>query len=282
MKPNVAGLESVSVVIPTYNRAGLVQRAINSVLAAMSDGDELLVVDDGSTDDTLARLSSFGTSIRVIAQSNRGQAAARNVGLLAAKHDLVAFLDSDDEWTPDKLDLQRALVLFLTLAAEDANVDDRAFDTRRAGERGIANIAGLFAEDSAQQLLFRSELGFALGRYLAYQNVVVLDLGADADDSAFVQVTQRRLGDVRNIARDLFRSQLGIASFDFELHANFKPARGAKVVETLNTRPEMVHVILTGRNAHPSLVAIADTVTEMREVKHAYQKGILAQRGIEY
>jgi len=56
----------------------------------------------------------------------------------------------------------------------------------------------------------------------------------------------------------------------------------AKVAETLKTRPPMVHVILTGRNAHPSLVEIADTVTEMREIKHAYQKGILAQRGIEY
>lgn len=56
----------------------------------------------------------------------------------------------------------------------------------------------------------------------------------------------------------------------------------AKVRETLLARPEMVHVILTGRNAHPSLVEIADTVTEMREVKHAYQKGIQAQRGIEY
>jgi cob(I)alamin adenosyltransferase len=51
---------------------------------------------------------------------------------------------------------------------------------------------------------------------------------------------------------------------------------------TLLERPEMVHVILTGRNAHASLVEIADTVTEMREVKHAYQKGILAQRGIEF
>jgi cob(I)alamin adenosyltransferase len=50
----------------------------------------------------------------------------------------------------------------------------------------------------------------------------------------------------------------------------------------LQQRPEMVHVILTGRSAHPSLVEIADTVTEMREVKHAYEKGILAQRGIEY
>jgi cob(I)alamin adenosyltransferase len=55
-----------------------------------------------------------------------------------------------------------------------------------------------------------------------------------------------------------------------------------KVAEFLKNRPEMVHVILTGRNAHPLLVELADTVTEMREVKHAYQKGILAQRGIEY
>jgi cob(I)alamin adenosyltransferase len=56
----------------------------------------------------------------------------------------------------------------------------------------------------------------------------------------------------------------------------------AIVAEALRTRPEMVHVILTGRNAHPLLVELADTVTEMREIKHAYQKGILAQRGIEY
>jgi cob(I)alamin adenosyltransferase len=56
----------------------------------------------------------------------------------------------------------------------------------------------------------------------------------------------------------------------------------AVVADTLSNRPEMVHVILTGRNAHPALVELADTVTEMREVKHAYQKGILAQRGIEY
>jgi cob(I)alamin adenosyltransferase len=56
----------------------------------------------------------------------------------------------------------------------------------------------------------------------------------------------------------------------------------AVVAEALRKRPEMVHVILTGRNAHPLLVELADTVTEMREVKHAYEKGILAQRGIEF
>src|SRR5207248_11008742 len=56
----------------------------------------------------------------------------------------------------------------------------------------------------------------------------------------------------------------------------------ARVVEALKQKPEMVHVILTGRNAHSTIIDIADTVTEMREVKHAYQKGIEAQRGIEY
>ncbi len=56
----------------------------------------------------------------------------------------------------------------------------------------------------------------------------------------------------------------------------------AKVAESLKLKPEMVHVILTGRNAHPTIVELADTVTEMRQVKHAYEKGVMAQRGIEY
>jgi cob(I)alamin adenosyltransferase len=62
----------------------------------------------------------------------------------------------------------------------------------------------------------------------------------------------------------------------------YKMLDPARVAEALRGKPEMVHVILTGRNAHPLLVELADTVTEMREVKHAYQKGILAQRGIEF
>jgi len=55
-----------------------------------------------------------------------------------------------------------------------------------------------------------------------------------------------------------------------------------KVADSLKKKPAMVHVILTGRNAHPSIVDLADTVTEMRQVKHAYEKGVMAQRGIEY
>ncbi len=56
----------------------------------------------------------------------------------------------------------------------------------------------------------------------------------------------------------------------------------AKVTDALKKKPEMVHVILTGRNAHPTIVELADTVTEMRQVKHAYERGVMAQRGIEY
>jgi len=56
----------------------------------------------------------------------------------------------------------------------------------------------------------------------------------------------------------------------------------AQVLETLRQKPEMLHVVLTGRNAHPAIVELADLVTEMREIKHPYQKGIVAQRGIEY
>jgi cob(I)alamin adenosyltransferase len=56
----------------------------------------------------------------------------------------------------------------------------------------------------------------------------------------------------------------------------------AKVVAALQQKPEAVHVILTGRNAHPTIIELADTVTEMKQVKHAYEKGVMAQRGIEY
>jgi cob(I)alamin adenosyltransferase len=63
---------------------------------------------------------------------------------------------------------------------------------------------------------------------------------------------------------------------------SYKMLDPEKVVAALKKKPEMVHVILTGRNAHPSIIELADTVTEMKEVKHAYSKGIEAQRGIEY
>lgn len=97
---------SVSVVIPTYNRARTIGKAIDSVLAQTFKDLEVIVVDDGSKDDTAEVLARYGGQIRLIRQENRGVSAARNSGIRAAHGQWVAFLDSDDEWHPMKLALQ--------------------------------------------------------------------------------------------------------------------------------------------------------------------------------
>ncbi len=101
---------SISIIIPTYNRAGLVGRSVASALAAISPGDEIIVVDDGSTDDTASTLLPYRDKIRYIRTENVGPGAARNTGIDAAGCPLVAFLDSDDEWLPDKIYLQRKVM----------------------------------------------------------------------------------------------------------------------------------------------------------------------------
>jgi glycosyltransferase involved in cell wall biosynthesis len=97
----------VSVVIPSYNRAEKVQKGINSVLAQTFKDFEIVVVDDGSSDDTGETLKGvFGDRIRYFYQSNQGASIARNRGVAEARADWIAFLDSDDIWEPGKLEWQ--------------------------------------------------------------------------------------------------------------------------------------------------------------------------------
>ncbi|MBN9519684.1 glycosyltransferase family 2 protein [bacterium] len=96
----------VTVVVPTYNSGHLITDAINSLLAQTAQPEEIVVVDDGSTDDTAGRLAAYGSQIRYHRQPNRGVSAARNLGLRHARSELVAFLDADDVWHPRKLQLQ--------------------------------------------------------------------------------------------------------------------------------------------------------------------------------
>lgn len=100
----------VSVVIPAYNAAWCVRKAIDSVLAQTFHSFELIVVDDGSTDDTPTVLASYGDAIRVVRQPNCGMGGARNAGIQAATGEFIAFLDSDDWWLPQKLERQVALM----------------------------------------------------------------------------------------------------------------------------------------------------------------------------
>jgi len=96
----------VSVIIPTYNRAWVIQEAIDSVLEQRFKNFELIVVDDESTDNTPEILSEYGENIRVLTQKNTGVSAARNLGIANAKGELVTFLDSDDQWLPEKVSTQ--------------------------------------------------------------------------------------------------------------------------------------------------------------------------------
>ena len=98
----------VSVIIPTHNRAHLVCETIDSVLAQTDRDFEVIVVDDGSADDTPAVLAAYGDRIRIIRQPNQGLSSARNAGIGAATGEFVAFLDSDDLWVPTKLEQQMA------------------------------------------------------------------------------------------------------------------------------------------------------------------------------
>ena len=95
----------VSVIIPTYNRGWVLQEAVESVLAQDFDDFELIVVDDGSTDNTRDILASYADII-VLGQPNQGISAARNNGVTHARGALIAFLDSDDLWLPQKLMVQ--------------------------------------------------------------------------------------------------------------------------------------------------------------------------------
>ena len=92
-----------SVIIPVFNREKIIHRAIKSVIDQSKSVDEIIVINDGSTDQTESVLLEFRDRIRIITQSNKGVSAARNAGIIAARNEWLAFLDSDDEWHPEKL-----------------------------------------------------------------------------------------------------------------------------------------------------------------------------------
>jgi len=113
--PNVASAiktmparPSVSAIIPTYNRAPLLGRALDSVYAQTRPPDEIIVVDDGSSDSTRRMIADHFPQVHYLHQRNAGVSAARNYGIQAASGDWLAFLDSDDVWLPDKLAMQLA------------------------------------------------------------------------------------------------------------------------------------------------------------------------------
>lgn len=96
----------VSVILPTYNRANFITRAVNSVLGQSYKNLELIIIDDGSTDETKIILDKYDVNVNYIYQNNSGAASARNTGVKAAEGKYIAFIDSDDTWHSDKIEKQ--------------------------------------------------------------------------------------------------------------------------------------------------------------------------------
>lgn len=168
---------AVSVIIPVYNAASTLSRAIDSALSQDGAAIEIVAVDDGSTDGSAEVLGRYGDRIRVLSQPNRGAGAARTAGVRAARGEFVAFLDADDEWLPGKVAAQlrrfaaEPSLAFVASAARSEAADGTHVRTARPHLHGdlaeallLANpivTSGMMVRRSALEgldPLFRSDL----------------------------------------------------------------------------------------------------------------------------
>lgn len=192
------GLHRISVVIPVYNRERYVAEAVHSVLDQTRQADELILVDDGSTDASVEVVRRMGSPIvRIVRQANAGIGAARNRGVAEASGDLIAFLDSDDVWMRDKLEVQERafddpdvmlvfghLVQFVSPDQHDELAG--TFAVAHEPEPGFSNITLLARREAiARTGPFDTELRvgefidwLARARHLGLGTVVVPDLVA--------------------------------------------------------------------------------------------------------
>ena len=174
----------VTVIVPAWNAGSYIAETVESVLGQTHQRWELIVVDDGSTDDTAERLRPYRASLRYLRQENAGPGAARNTGLSAARGDYIAFLDADDLWLPEKLAVQLAVA-------------------RRHPESGLIVCDGV--EFDGETLLAPHLIGGPLGDRLAsapggeitgrfYQDLVVQPLSASSSSALIPRFATERIG----------------------------------------------------------------------------------------
>lgn len=151
----------VSVIIPTYNRAGRCKFAVQSVLAQTHENVEVIIVDDGSTDNTKEEIFRLDDRVKYIYQANSGVSAARNTGLEAATGEYVGFLDSDDIWLPWKLEAQ------LSILRQFPEVGMVWTDMKAVDENGTVLYESYLKIMYGGYKYFDHDINFRLSRYLS-------------------------------------------------------------------------------------------------------------------
>jgi glycosyltransferase involved in cell wall biosynthesis len=161
----------VSVIIPTYNRAGTIKRTMDSVLNQTWPHLEVIVADSESTDGTAEILASYGDKIRVLRQKKEGPGAARNAGIRAAKGEVLSFLDSDDEWLPDKTERQVKLLQ----ATESAGVKCCVCNARMLfPSQTLTSFASADLHPEAPEGIWLNPSEVLVTRFLLFNQVVAV------------------------------------------------------------------------------------------------------------
>jgi glycosyltransferase involved in cell wall biosynthesis len=211
--------DTVSVVIPTYNRAHCIRKAVESALDQSVPPHEVLVIDDGSTDDTKAVVEAFADeAVRYVRKDNAGVSSARNLGIALASGHWVAFLDSDDAWRPTKLERQLQCVALTgsevcftgAVCQDDVRRDGIAdldpelpVDACRSYPTPVEFMTRSTDHPFVQSLLIRRELleevgGFDEGLVVGEDTALFYDLVSTYDisliNTALVDLTRERVG----------------------------------------------------------------------------------------
>ncbi len=217
----------VSVVVPTYNRAYCICRAIDSVRQQTHSNWEILLVDDGSTDNTKAVIASTYAGdprIRYIYQQNAGVSAARNAGIRESKGDYVAFLDSDDTWKPWKLETQLECFRFFPevgmvwtdFEAVDASgqvVNHRHLRTMYGAYRFFESNESLFANSRPLTEVARSVEGPNPGARAYVGNIYTQMLRGNLVHTSTVMLSRQRIAMVKE-----FDEGLALSGEDYDFH----------------------------------------------------------------
>ena len=155
-------MTSVSAIIPAYNAEKFIEATIKSILAQTHGSIEIIVVDDGSTDNTPSLLHQFHSEIKLVSQENLGVAAARNIGAKIAKGEFLAFLDADDLWMPEKIACQLTRIL-----DADMIYTDRA----NFGELGGLSDLKSEANDLREGMIYQTLL--TEGNFITLSSVMI-------------------------------------------------------------------------------------------------------------